>query len=151
MSLLTRDQILAADDLKHEDVDVPEWGGSVRVQELTAGQRDQVETASVAIAKNASGKLAPEFDKSVLESFRARLAAYSIVDELGQRLFTDADMIALGKKSTAAMQRVFNVAMRISAFTQEDVEELVGKSEAVPSDVSPSASALPSESSTPTA
>ena len=32
MTLLSRDQILAVQDLKHEDVDVPEWGGSLIVR-----------------------------------------------------------------------------------------------------------------------
>ncbi len=144
LSLLTRDQIIAADDLKHEDVDVPEWGGTVRVRELTATERDQVESGTVNLSVGADGKPQADVNQSIMESFRARLAAYSIIDETGVRLFTDSDMVALGKKSSAAMQRVFNVAMRLSAFTQGDVEELVGKSEAVQSGDSPSDSASPS-------
>ena len=31
MKLLTGAAILAANDLPHEDVEVPEWGGTVRV------------------------------------------------------------------------------------------------------------------------
>jgi hypothetical protein len=143
MSLLTRDQILDAQDLKSEDVDVPEWGGSVRVRELTASERDAVEAASTSI-RIEKGQAQTDFNKAVMEGFRARLAAYSIVDEAGNRLFTDQDMLALGKKSSSAMQRVFDVAMKLSAFTAKDVEELVGKSEAAQSGSSPSDSASPS-------
>jgi hypothetical protein len=142
--LLTRDAILAADDLKHEDVEVPEWGGTVRVRELTATERDQVESGTVNLSVGADGKPQADVNQSIMESFRARLAAYSIIDEAGARLFTDQDMILLGRKSSSAMQRVFNVAMRLSAFTQGDVEELVGKSEAAQSGDSPSDSASPS-------
>ena len=35
MALLTRDEILAADDIKTEDVEVPEWGGDVRVSVMS--------------------------------------------------------------------------------------------------------------------
>jgi len=144
MTLLSRDQILAVQDLKHEDVDVPEWGGTVRVQELTADQRDAVEASMTEITMTDGGFAAKITPDKVIATFRARLAAYSIVDEAGKRLFTDADMVALGAKSSAALQRVYNVAIRLSAFSKSDVEELVGKSEAAPSGDSPSDSASPS-------
>ena len=32
LNLLSRDAILQAQDLPHEDVEVPEWGGMVRVR-----------------------------------------------------------------------------------------------------------------------
>jgi hypothetical protein len=139
MSLLTRDQILAANDLKSEDVDVPEWGGTVRVRELTGDERDSVELSMVTMRGTE-----PVLNPNAYKSFRARLSAMSIVGEDGQRLFTDADMLELGKKSSAALQRVFNVAMELSAFTKKDVEELVGKSEAAQSGDSPSDSVSPS-------
>jgi hypothetical protein len=139
MSLLTRDQILAANDLKSRDVDVPEWGGTVRVRELTGDERDSVELSMVTMRGSE-----PVLNPDAYRSFRARLSAMSIVGEDGQRVFTDADMLELGKKSSAALQRVFNVAMELSAFTKKDVEELVGKSEAAPSGDSPSDSVSPS-------
>jgi hypothetical protein len=49
-----------------------------------------------------------------------------MVDAKGQRLFSDAEAHALGKKSGAALERVSSVAMRLAGLTQDDVEELAG-------------------------
>jgi len=147
--LLSRSDILAAADLKFEEVDVPEWGGTVRVRELTGTQRDQIEAAMVTVTMDLDDKgkktPTPEFDKSSMETFRARIASYSIVDDSNQRIFTDADIFALGEKGSAALQRVYDVALRISGFSQTDVEELVGNSDAAQSGASTSDSPSPSD------
>ena len=41
MSLLSKEAILAAQDLPSEDVEVPEWGGTVRVRGLDGKGRDE--------------------------------------------------------------------------------------------------------------
>lgn len=38
LAILTEQQILEADDLKEEVVEVPEWNGSVKFKQLTRGQ-----------------------------------------------------------------------------------------------------------------
>jgi len=121
MSLLTRDAILAAPDLLTEEVPVPEWGGTVLVRGLTGTERDAFEEEMITgKGKNRDVNLA---------NFRARLIVKSVVDKGGKRLFTQADMVALGGKSAAAIQRVFQVAMRLSGMSEEDVEELTKNSE----------------------
>ena len=45
MTLLTKSAILAANDLKTQDVDVPEWGGAVRVRAFSGRERDAFEQA----------------------------------------------------------------------------------------------------------
>jgi len=115
---LTRDEILKADDIEIEEVEVPEWGGSVYVRGLTAEQRDQYEQ-SLIVRKGKKSDIN-------LVNARARLVALTVVDENGDSLFTLADAEALGQKSAAALQRVFEVAQRLSGLTEEDVEELVG-------------------------
>jgi hypothetical protein len=118
---LSAETILDADDLKHEDVDVPEWGGTVRVQELTGTDRDKFEAGFV------GGGSKPTVNTSGLEGFRARLAAAALVNADGKRMFrSDAEVVRLGKKSAAALQRVCDVAMRLSGLNQGDVEELTG-------------------------
>ena len=131
MSLLTRDAILAAPDLPTEEVLVPEWGGTVLVRGLTGTERDAFEEEMI----TGKGK-----NRDVnLSNFRARLIVKSVVDKSGKRLFTQADMVALGGKSAAAIQRVFQVAMRLSGMSEEDVEELTKNSEPGQSDSSTSA------------
>lgn len=116
MKLLSRDMILGAVDLPSEDVDVREWGGIVRVRALTGAERDAFEASIV----EQKGKKTT-FNAA---NMRAKLVAMSVVDENGQRLFDDDDAQLLGKKSAAALNRVFEVAQRLSGLTQEDVEEL---------------------------
>lgn len=115
--ILTRDQILGADDLRAVEVEVPEWGGTVRVRALTGAERDAYEVALAGVRPDGSRR-------ANLVNVRARLVAMTCVDEAGVRLFTDADAEALGAKSAPAMERVFDVASRLSGLTEADVEEL---------------------------
>lgn len=115
--LLSRDQILGAKDLITEDVDVPEWGGMVRVRSLSGAERDRFE-ASI-IGENTKNK------RRNLANLRARLVALTVVDAEGKPLFRPNDVEALGKKSAAALDRVFGVAMRLAGMRDEDVDELV--------------------------
>jgi hypothetical protein len=123
---LTRDEIMAAQDVQFEDVSVPEWGGEVRVKSLMGEERDALEATMIqGKGKNTSVNLA---------NLRAKLVARSIVDESGQRIFSDTDIFALGKKSAAALSRVYEVAQRLSGISAEDVEELTKNSETAPSE-----------------
>jgi len=117
VSLLTRDAILGADDRPTVDVEVPEWGGTVRVRGLSGAERDAYEVALAGVRPDGSRRLN-------LVNVRARLIAMTVVDEDGARMFTDADAEALGAKSGTAMQRVFETAQHLSGLTDEDVEEL---------------------------
>lgn len=126
MTLLNRDQILTADDLPTEDVEVPEWGGTVRLRALTGTERDAFE---VSVAGDG---------KKNLSNLRARLVALSVVDDKGERLFTDADVKKLGLKSAAALDRLFDKARHLSGLDEDDVEELAGNSDAAQSGASTS-------------
>lgn len=127
--LLTRDDILKADDLVQEGVDVPEWGGSVLVRALSGTERDAFEQDIVTMRREGK-KTVTDMD---MHNVRAKLCVRSIVDLNGARLFGDEDIEALGRKSAAALQRVFDVAQRLSGLTDQDVEELVKNSGAGPS------------------
>lgn len=114
--LLTRDEILEVQDIKSEVVEVPEWGGSVKVQGMTGTERDDFEGALL------KGK-----GKNVtvnMQNIRAKLVAHSIVNGNGDKMFNDGDVRALGSKSAAALDRVFEVASELSGISQADVEEL---------------------------
>lgn len=119
MAVLTRDQIMQADDLRTELIAVPEWGGEVIVKALTGRERDAFEAS---IAGERQGKRV----KLDLENIRARFVAACVVDEAGQPLFYPSDVALLGEKSAAALQRVFEVGQRLSGLSDGDVEELAG-------------------------
>lgn len=119
--VLNREAILAAEDLPRELVEVPEWGGAVYVRALTGAERDQFE-ASIVEQRGRDVRMN-------MRNIRAKLVALTVVDEDGQRIFTDDDVAALGGKSAAALDRLFAVAQRLSGLSKEDVEELAKNSE----------------------
>jgi hypothetical protein len=115
---LTRDQILQAADVGPlVAVDLPEWGGTAHVRVMTGTQRDRFEAAFA-------------LDKA---NVRARLAAYTLCDEAGQPLFAEADVAALGERSSLALDRVFAAAMKLNGIGKPDVDALEKNSETVPS------------------
>lgn len=121
---LTRDDILTADDIEIEEIEVPEWGGKVRVRGLSGAERDRFERSVV----HQEGKSGMQF-RMELANFRAKLVALSIVDSSGKLMFNTADVQKLGTKSAAALQRIFNVAQRLSGLSQSDIEDLTKNSE----------------------
>lgn len=137
--ILSKEAILSADDLEKELVEVPEWGGAVYVRALTGAERDAFEQSMVEMRTVRQGRRQETVREMRLQNIRARLCALTICDEEGNRLFTDADVQALGRKSASALNRVFQVAQRLSGLTDEDVEELAGNSDEIHSDDSSSA------------
>lgn len=113
MTLLTREQIFEAKDIKSELVTVPEWGGDVYVTELSGSARDQFE-----------GSLVGKNGGTNLTNVRAKLVAASVTDKDGNLLFTDKDVARLGKKSGKALDRIYEAAQRLSKITDDEVEEL---------------------------
>ena len=127
---LTRDAILAAATLKTEDVPVPEWGGSVLVRELRGRERDEWE-ASLAVQRGR--QMVPD-----VANMRAKLVARVVVGEDGEPVFTQQDVYALGELSAAALDRVFEVASRLSGLNPDSLEEMAKNSATAPSDGSTS-------------
>jgi len=116
MPVLSRDEILAVDDITIELVDVPEWGGSVYVKGMTGSERDQFEASVISIDG--------DNQRVDMRDIRAKLCSKSLCDEGGKNLFTPSDIKELSRKSAVALQRVFKIAQRLSGITDDDVEEL---------------------------
>jgi hypothetical protein len=119
-SYLTRDAILAAATLRTEEVDVGEWGGVVLVRELRGRERDEWE-ASLAVQRGK--QMVPD-----VANMRAKLVARSVIGEDGKPVFTQQDVSALGELSAAALDRVFEVASRLSGLSEADLEAAAGNS-----------------------
>lgn len=136
MGLLTKDQILSKDDLKKEELYIPEWGASVLISELSADARDEFEQFMV----EQRDKLQPkqgqrpkmpgkkqdklQAKKKEYAHIRAALAAYTLVDEKGDRLFSTQDIMELGKKSGMALDRIFDVANKLNKIYGQEREDL---------------------------
>ena len=141
-----RELILEADDIPDEDVPCPEWArdgwdGTVKVRGLTGTERDAFEESNRQIrpVRGANGKPDGQEVVPMLANVRARLVVKCALDpEDDTRLFTDQDANALGKKSAKVLDRLFDVASRLSGLTEEDIEELAKNSAAAASGDSPS-------------
>lgn len=131
--LLTADEILAMDDIPTEEVVVPEWQGrTVLVCGMTAAAKNAYEASLVEI-KGSTRKVR-------MENATAKLLVRTIVSRQRQPLFTESQIEKLGTKSAAALERLAQVALRLSSMRVQDVEDIVKNSDAAQSDVSPSVS-----------
>lgn len=104
--ILTKEAILGMQDLATKDVPVPAWGGeTVRLRALSASTRLKLEDEQMT-----SGRI----DWS---TFKLRIVALSIVNEDGSLMFSEADMVALGDKSPAAIDLLFVEANELNALS----------------------------------
>ena len=110
--MLKREEILAKTELKKKSVAVDEWGGDIFVSEMSGTMRDAWE--QTLREKDASGNLL---------SPRAKLVAFTVVDEKGERIFTDEDIPSIGRLSSASLEKVCAVAMELNGLGVGDVEK----------------------------
>jgi hypothetical protein len=104
-SYLTRDQILSAEDLPTEDVDVPEWGGHILLRVMPGIDREEFE-----------GSVLEDRDDKSTREFRTKLVAFCAVDDKGERLFTLEHVERLGKKNGKVLDRLADVCLRINGM-----------------------------------
>lgn len=116
-ALLSKSAILGVADLKHEDVPVPAWGGTVRIRAMTGMERDVFRTSIASEAGVPVGR------------FSAALLAATIVDEGGVRLFTVDDIDALQAKSAASLDVPAEVAMRLNGLGSKSGPDAAKNSE----------------------
>jgi len=114
--VLTREEILAATDLPREEVEVPEWGGSVIVQGVSVEQGMAL-MKEMQIEGGEPGEIDPE--KAALMAF-----VYGVVEPK----FSAEDVPALRQKSLGAVTNVAQVFMRLSGFENEALKAARKKS-----------------------
>ena len=112
-------QILAADDLPVLKVTVREWKGGdgkplvLGVRVMTVEDRDSYEKEWV--GKKETG----------IDNFRTKYLARCLCHpESGERLFDEAGIEQLAKKSAAIVSKLFEKALKHNNMTETDVEEL---------------------------
>jgi len=118
---LSRDAILGASDIQTREVHVPEWGDSVFIKGMSGAERDAFEAAN----QDGSGG-------QKLTNVRARFLVRCIVNENGTRIFRDEDAAALGKKSSAAISRLWDAAAELNGTSDEAQAVMEGNSETAP-------------------
>lgn len=100
--VLSAADILEASDIVREEVDVPEWGGTVILQSL-------------------SGEEVTRFIQNTEDGDRKdsslRILVMSAVDEEGNKLFTEEAIKELRKKSFRAVMRLQEKALEINGMS----------------------------------
>ena len=107
-----RDQILSAQDIPSEMVDVPEWGVKVEVRGMTGAERTRI--MDKAVGQTGDVNLQFVYPEIVI--------ATSFDPESGEQIFSPNDRDALLAKSANALDRLASVGMRLSGFTQESAD-----------------------------
>lgn len=100
---LTRETILASDDLYREELAIPEWGGSVWIRTLSGKEYKDL-------------KVHLEADDGTR---MAQVAIVCAVDEHGQQLFNPGDAEELSSKSGSALRRILNKALTVNRLTDD--------------------------------
>lgn len=98
----------------------------MRVKALSGAERDRFEE-SILVGKGKNRRVS-------YNNMRAKLLALCIVDEDGKQVFSTHDVEALGNKSAGALERVVNVAQRLSGLSAADMEDLEKNSVSAQSD-----------------
>ena len=113
--ILTAEQIKKANDIKTIELNVPEWGGSVKIAEFNVKTRGEFE---LWVQKN----------KDNLASMRERLALLVLVDEHGNKLFNEADLPILQGKNGKILDRIFEAACKLNGLFNDGLDKEVKKS-----------------------
>lgn len=122
MGLLSKDALLGATALPRERVDLPELGEGafVYVQGMSGTERDAWETSLV------QGR--GTHRKVNTLNIRAKLVVRCIVNEDGSRVFGNDDVEQVGRIRVDVLQRIFEVAQRLSGVSDKDADELERRS-----------------------
>ena len=136
MTGLTKEQILAAKDAAPVPVEVPEWGGTVYVRPMSAGDRDDWESELITRVEKRKESL-----REANKNLRAVFLAMCLCDDAGQLLFGPDDIEALSAKSYRAVDRAYDKAQTINGLSEADVAELEKNSAGAPDAASSSGSA----------
>jgi len=130
MALLNRNQILEAKDIKTKDIEVKEWGGTIRIKQLSAKEYNDITMNMVNIRKmaakqlsskkNADENLEDAINELAIKNQKILLIIKSVVDENMKPLFTEADMELIYQKNTNVIDRIIT---EIEAFNAVATEE----------------------------
>ena len=108
-----RDSIIASlgTSLKSEMVEVPEWGVTVMVRELSASEHDSYQAALINVGKGGAYNVD-------LSNHRCELLVRALRDADGKRLFQDREVGVLGQAPSPLIDRLYNVAQKVTGIDE---------------------------------
>lgn len=132
MKSLTREEILALDDIDTKEIIVPaeirNWGGTVFIiKQLTRGDQDDYlrrQFGTTKVKQNPKNKTQDqEIGNMSLYGHDAWLCVRGIVDDKGMPVFLDKDIDSLNRKNGQAIGWIAKQIIEFSGM-QEDIKDL---------------------------
>jgi hypothetical protein len=111
---LNKHQIFASNDLKESFVEVPEWGGKVKIRALSS---QELFDYNALIHSDPSG-----LDLAMY------LITTACIDDNGNKLFTEQDIPTLKTKNNDILFRIVDGISALSKQNPNDVDELAKNS-----------------------
>lgn len=115
-NFLSKEDIFQVEDISVETMEVPEWGGTIRLKPMTGAEKEGFEAE---FQKRQQGE-----NKINTRGFRGWLISRSVVNEDGELLFSKGDIAELSKKSAKVLEDVFEKCLEVNGIGQDAVEEI---------------------------
>lgn len=108
-----RDKLLSVSDLRTKEVEVPSWGAKLTIRELNLQE-----------SMDAFSNIKPDDDGNVTLGYDdvAKVVAFGVIDEDGERVFTDEDVPVLAKKGKAALMKLYTEITMLSGTVEDEVK-----------------------------
>jgi len=128
MPCLTKSQLKQVSLRPPLKVETPEWGADsyVWIRTASGADRDALEGAMVQLGDQR------------LQNIRARVCLWCTVDDAGQPIFGNEDLVWLGEQDAIVLDRVFEANARHNGMFKGAVEAAAKNSGSGPSAASPS-------------
>ena len=123
-----REQILAAEDIPSEILQINEWNVDLLIKGMTAGER-------IALMQSAFDQATGQVNMAAV--YPDVVVACAHDPETGDPVFTDADKPAILSKSSAAVEKIADVGLRLSGIGKEETDAAGKDSSNSPNDDSP--------------
>jgi hypothetical protein len=124
-----RDKILATEDIPSETVEIPEWNVTLKVKGMSAGDR-------VTLMQHAYDQATGQVNMAAV--YPDILVSCCFDPDSGELIFSDADKEAIMKKSSAAVEKIASVGLRLSGMGKDEQDAAGKDSSATQNDDSPS-------------
>ena len=124
-----KDKILASEDIPSETIHVKEWDVDLLIKGMTAGER-------VTLMQSAYDAKTEQVNMSKV--YPDVVVACAHDPATGEPVFTDSDKDALMGKSSAAIERIADVGLRLSGIGKEEQDAAGKDSSSMPSGVTSS-------------
>lgn len=102
--------------LREKEIEIPEWGGTILVRELTSAEVDSIRRVAMVAVDPKTSKV---MDPGALYRFQLRLIATGWINENGVRVLRDDEIEKLYDVSNVVTQRMAEAIMELSGLDTE--------------------------------